>query len=80
MSLRIHPGRHAQEEMLARRWKISDMVRESMLPREIIFDVVNERCDIDDAIATGLSRAFGTSKELWLNLQQNYTTKSEVLP
>lgn len=40
--------------------------------RKTLSKIVNERGAITSDMALRLSRAFGTTPELWLNLQRNY--------
>lgn len=41
--------------------------------RKTLSGIINGRAPITTEIALRLSKAFGTSAELWLNLQLNYT-------
>lgn len=40
--------------------------------RKTVSKIVNERGDVIPEMVLRLSRAFGTSPELWINLQRNY--------
>ncbi|MBI4679619.1 MAG: HigA family addiction module antidote protein [Elusimicrobia bacterium] len=40
--------------------------------RKTVSKIVNERGDITPDMALRLAKAFGTTPELWLNLQRNY--------
>lgn len=40
--------------------------------RKTVSKIVNERGDVTPDMALRLSRAFGTTPELWLNLQKTY--------
>lgn len=40
--------------------------------RKTVSKIVNERGDVTPDMALRLSRVFGTTPELWLNLQRNY--------
>lgn len=42
------------------------------IPADVIVSVVNETAPITVDLAMRLSRALGTSPELWLNLQMNF--------
>lgn len=69
----MHPGEVLREEFLAplnlspgRLAKICDV------PRTRIEQLANEETGITADTALRLSRALGTSPELWLNLQNDY--------
>ena len=40
--------------------------------RKTVSKIVNERGEVTPDMALRLSRAFGTTPELWLNLQKNF--------
>ena len=42
------------------------------ITRKALSELVNGRTGISTAMALRLSKAFGTTPELWLNMQQNY--------
>lgn len=43
------------------------------ISRKTLSQLINERASISADVALKLSKAFNTSPELWLNLQQLYT-------
>lgn len=80
-----HPGSYLMEEMIERGWTADDVAREmgGKTDKERIIDglVVMAICgeiilpddeneEIGLETATKLARAFGTSQELWLNLDE----------
>ena len=40
--------------------------------RKTLFQILNKKSGISPEMAVKLSEAFGTSAELWMNLQKNY--------
>ena len=42
------------------------------ITRKALSELVNGRTGISTAMALRLSKSFGTTPELWLNMQQNY--------
>ncbi len=68
-----HPGgilkRHYLESLSL---TISELSKILGISRKTISKIINERCSITPDMALRLSRAFKTTPELWLNLQQNY--------
>lgn len=68
-----HPGgilkRHYLEPLSL---AISQAAGALGVSRKTISKIVNERGDVTPDMALRLARAFGTSPELWVNLQRNY--------
>ena len=68
----FHPGVFIKEEMDARDWTIGDLCHECDLTGEgqsALHDIFEDKGVVNRAIASQLSRAFGTSVKYWLNLQ-----------
>lgn len=69
----IHPG-----EILKAEFMEPMAITQSQLAKEIdttfktINQIVNEKRNISTEMAVRLARYFGTSEELWLNLQNQY--------
>lgn len=69
----IHPGRILKKEVLeARGITQTQLAAATGLPVSRINDLVKERRGITVDSAIRLSRALGTSVDLWLNLQRAY--------
>ena len=51
---------------------VADLARTLGVSRKTVSKIVNERGAVSVDMALRLSQAFGTTPELWLNLQQNY--------
>jgi addiction module HigA family antidote len=51
---------------------ISELANTLGISRKTLSKIVNERGSITPDMALRLSKAFKTTPELWLNLQQNY--------
>ena len=69
----VHPGRILRRELEARGWTSIDVYRNAgNLFALDIADVLGGFGSIDRNFAEGLARAFGTSPDLWLGLQQEY--------
>ena len=68
-----HPGgilkRHYLEPLSL---AISQAAAALGVSRKTVSKIVNERGDVTPDMALRLARAFGTSPELWLNLQRTY--------
>ncbi len=68
-----HPGgilkRHYMEPLSL---TVSELASALGVSRKTLSKIVNERGDITPDMALRLSKAFKTTPELWLNLQQSY--------
>ena len=68
-----HPGgilkRHYLEPLELTVSKVAQVLGVS---RKTLSMLVNERCGVSPELALRLAKAFNTTPELWLNLQQHY--------
>ncbi len=68
-----HPGVIIKEDYLnTLSITIKDMAEILGVSRKTLSKIINERGAITPDMALRLSRAFDTTPDLWLNLQQNY--------
>ncbi len=69
----VHPGKIVKEDYLvALSITVKDMASKLGVSRKTLSKIINERGAITPEMALRLSRAFDTTPDLWLNLQQNY--------
>lgn len=74
----FHPGEYVSDEIAARGWSVEELAkRMAQTPAttfgdEFVKDFVNCKQDVTPFVAFALHRAFGTSAELWMNLQAAY--------
>lgn len=69
----IHPGEILREEYLLPLGMSASMLAKTLrVPANRISGIVNEKRGVTADTALRLSRYFGTSAELWLNLQKTY--------
>ena len=66
------PGDFIREELEARGWTQSDMAEIMGRPVETIHRIVTGKLAVTPETACGLAAAFGTSAELWVNLESAY--------
>lgn len=66
------PGEFIQEELEARGWTQQLLAEKAGLPESTIERIIRAEKTVTLADARGLSRAFGTSAEIWVNLQKIY--------
>lgn len=70
MRIRTHPGEILREEFLVPLGMSARQLAEALdIPANRISEIVRERRDITADTAMRLSQYFGTTPELWLNLQ-----------
>ena len=65
----IHPGEHLGEELRALNMSASEFARRIQVPVNRVTKILNGERGITPDTALRLARFFGTSAELWLNLQ-----------
>jgi len=66
------PGRILRRELEARGWTQKDLAHIMDLPEQTISQIVRGRKRVTPEMALELASAFGTSADLWLNLEANY--------
>ena len=66
------PGDFIREELMAREWTQSDLATIMGRPVETVNRIIKGKLAITPETACGLASAFGTSAELWLNLESAY--------
>ena len=68
-----HPGEVLKEMYLAPLGlTVTDTALSLGITRKTLSELINGRSGISTSMALRLSKAFGTTPELWLNMQQNY--------
>ena len=70
--LAIHPGEHLAEELKALDMSAAALARQIQVPTNRITEILNGQRSITGDTALRLAHFFGTSGELWLNLQKLY--------
>ena len=69
----VHPGRILRNQhLIPLKMSITDLGRVLGVSRKTISKILNERGTITPDMALRLSRAFNTTPDLWLGLQQEY--------
>lgn len=74
----FHPGEYIRDEMEAREWDAAELAKRMSVSAEIVLSLIEYKQDITPAIAFGLHRAFGTSVDLWMNLQKAFDVWQEA--
>lgn len=66
------PGDLVREELEARGWTQGDLARLIGRPIQLVNQIVNGRKAITAQTAVELAEAFGTSPQVWMNLQATW--------
>jgi HTH-type transcriptional regulator/antitoxin HigA len=66
------PGEFIKEELEARGWTQSDLAKIMGRQNSVISAIVNGKRSVSPEVASELASAFGTTVELWMNLQASY--------
>ena len=68
-----HPGEVLKELYLEPlRLTVTEAARALGITRKALSELINNRTGISTAMALRLAKSFGTTPELWLNMQQHY--------
>ncbi len=68
----IHPGEHLAEQLAELKMSAAELARQLKVPTNRITHIVNGQRAVTGDTALRLAHFFGTSAELWLNLQKLY--------
>jgi addiction module HigA family antidote len=68
----IHPGEHLAEELEALDMSAAELARKIHVPTNRVTQILNGTRSITGDTALRLAHFFGTSAQLWLNLQSLY--------
>ena len=68
----IHPGEHLAEELEALNMSAAELARKIDVPTNRVTQILNGTRSITGDTALRLGHFFGTSAQLWLNLQSLY--------
>ncbi|MCZ2156419.1 MAG: HigA family addiction module antidote protein [Bryobacterales bacterium] len=71
----IHPGEMLRDELEARGLSMNQLARGLCVPMNRISAIVNGKRAITADTALRLARFFGTSAQMWMNLQTDYDLK-----
>lgn len=66
------PGEYLRDELHARGWTQSDLAKVIGRPLQVVNEIVKGKKRITAETAKAIALAFGTSPELWLNMQMYY--------
>jgi HTH-type transcriptional regulator / antitoxin HigA len=71
------PGEYIKDELEARGWTQGDLARIMGRQDSVVSAIINGKRSVSSEIASELASAFGTSAEVWLNLQTSYDLASK---
>ncbi len=69
---RFHPGEYIKDEMEARGWSNETMGERSQLGRDLLEEILSGHRRVTRLTALCLANAFGTTNQVWLNLQKQF--------
>jgi HTH-type transcriptional regulator/antitoxin HigA len=72
MAQAFPPGEFIREELEARGWTQGDLAKIMNRQDSVVSSIINGKRAISSQIASELASAFGTSAELWMNLETSY--------
>ncbi len=67
-----HPGEIVKDELKARGLSVNQFAKELQVPAGRISQIINGKRSISPDTAIRFSHFFGTSAEVWMNLQTKY--------
>ncbi|MBN2531041.1 MAG: HigA family addiction module antidote protein [Deltaproteobacteria bacterium] len=68
-----HPGNILKEDyLIPLEISVTEMAMRLGISRKTLSKILNEKGSITPEMALRLARAFGTTPDLWLNLQKNF--------
>jgi HTH-type transcriptional regulator/antitoxin HigA len=68
----FHPGEFLKDELEARGWTQGQFAKVIGRPLQVVNEIVNGKKRVTADTAKAIGAAFGTSAELWVNLQATY--------
>lgn len=71
--LYFHPGYYIREVMIQ---NFADILGWDY---DFLESLIDGKIDVDDELAEILAHKFGTSKNVWLNLQENFDKVKEIM-
>jgi len=74
----ITPGKIIQDELHYQGWTIGVLEYKTHIPATDWANIVSGREKINQVVSEGLATAFGTSAQLWLDIQSLYDSKSGI--
>ena len=71
----IPPGEHIKEELNKRKWTQKEFAEILGVTPKTISNIINGKQSITPEMANIIGKAFGTSAEVWMNLETSYRIK-----
>lgn len=75
----FHPGYYINDMITETDLSLDSFASKLGESKEYINNLINGDIDVSPELAYKLSNTFGTSKDLWLNLQDSYNLKYEEI-
>lgn len=71
----IPPGYTIKEQLDLLNIDIIEFSNRMEMPKEVVSDLLNGKCELSREIANKLEKITGISKKFWNNLESNYRSK-----
>lgn len=65
-------GEYLRDELSEREWTVAEFAETIGQPIPVVSEILNGKKETTAETAAAISQAFGTTPELWLNLQAAY--------
>ena len=65
-------GEYLRDELSEREWTVAEFAETIGQPIPVVSEILTGKKEITTETAAAISQAFGTTPELWLNLQTAY--------
>ena len=74
----FHPGEYIEDELEARGWTVSQLADMTQQTEIFFNEIINGTRGISTETSEKLAKAFGTSSQLWKNLDAAYNSSVEL--
>jgi len=74
------PGEYIEDELAERGWTHGLLAEKLGLPVDALRELLSGRRELGAETADGLALAFGTSAQVWLNLEARYRMTQGAVP
>lgn len=76
----FHPGYYIEDYLVEENISYDELAKLLQVSNETVNDLVNGKILLTADMAIRISKVFGTSSSLWLNLNQKYIEKIKYIP
>lgn len=77
-SIPFHPGEFIAEELVERSWNVTDLANKTGIQPDWLHSIIKGDSDLTVGCCEKIGMAFGTSAEMWVNLQNSYNAAERL--